>query len=164
MLIDITGQRFGRLVVVGRVENNHKGLPQWLARCDCGVDKIVLSGNLRAGRQRSCGCLNAEVRRQLGKPRAGGHGLYKSGAYRSWLKMKDRCLNTNHIHYSSYGGRGIKICEEWMDFKRFFADMGHRPEGKSLDRIDSNGNYEFQNCKWSTPKEQANNTRRKKAA
>ena len=87
------------------------------------------------------------------------HGYWKTPTYKSWTMMKQRCLNPNAVDYPRYGGRGIEVCESWMTFKMFLADMGERPTGTTLDRIDNDGNYEPGNCQWSTPKEQAQNRR-----
>lgn len=159
-LIDITGQRFGRLTVLQRLEGAKK-YSRWLCACECGREAKVLGDNLRNGRTQSCGCL------RLGCQNAFKHGASRrkkhTPEYRSWTRMLCRCLNRNHKDYHRYGGRGIAVCARWNDFASFLADMGPRPGGgRSIDRINNDGNYELSNCRWATPKEQAQNRRRRR--
>src|SRR5216684_8928189 len=159
LFIDLTGQRFGLLVVLRRVGDrippNGKPVVYWLCRCNCGTEKEILAKSLRAEATKSCGCL-------LGSP-THGHtaGMKVSRTYKSWDAMKARCLNPNNIGYASYAGRGITICPRWLGeygFEKFLDDMGERPEGTSLDRFPNrNGNYEKSNCRWATSTEQNNN-------
>jgi len=93
------------------------------------------------------------------KKKPTNHGLSRTEEYNIWSSMKQRCFNKNRLNYKNYGGRGIIVCKRWLKFENFFVDMGKRPKGKSVDRIDNNGNYEPNNCKWSTQKEQCRNTR-----
>lgn len=141
--------RYGRLTVIG----NAKG--GWLCRCDCGTEKVVRAQCLKSGATQSCGCYQRDVRQRPWK-----HGMTYKPIYRLWVSMVDRCTRQNVPNYPLYGGRGIRVCERWMTFENFYADMGDRPEGMSLDRIDSDGNYEPSNCRWATAKQQANNVRR----
>lgn len=164
-IIDLKNKTFGRLLVIGRAENNAAGRARWLCYCMCGKEKIFLSYNLLSGHSSSCGCLNREIASDNAIDRNTVHGHNESGnsspTHKSWNGMKLRCLYPNHISYKNYGGRGIKICDRWLNFSNFLEDMGERPIGKTLDRMDNDGNYEPNNCKWSTKIEQQNNRRKK---
>lgn len=144
------GQRIGRLVVVEQASQSGARYRQWLTLCDCGNTKVVHHSNLGKNTF-SCGCLHAESIQT--------HGFSKTRAYESWQGMRNRCLNPRCDSYVNYGGRGITICSRWDDFGRFFADMGERPDGLTLERLDVNGNYEPSNCCWATRAEQNRNKR-----
>jgi hypothetical protein len=158
--IDLTGQRFGRLLAERR-DHTSAGEVRWLCRCECGKSKAVRSSLLRGGITQSCGCLHRELLAAKNAQRARhGHTTYASGTYGSWSAMKTRCLNPNDSDWQRYGARGITICDRWLTFENFLADMGERPEGKTLDRYPNQaGNYEPGNCRWATPREQGRNRR-----
>lgn len=143
--VDHTGSQFGRLTVIERSGKNKHNHAIWLCLCECGNMKNVAASKLVTGATQSCGCFRAK------------HGLSKSKVYISWCNMKARCNNKNNIKYPLYGGRGIKVCKRWNDFENFLFDMGEPTEGFTLDRINNDGDYELSNCRWATPKEQANN-------
>lgn len=149
--VDISGQRYGKLVVVEKSESRGKhGEVLWLCRCDCGKDRLAIAGNLRAGTALSCGCNSYETRKL--------HGMTKTRTFKSWDSMKQRCTNPKAPDYSRYGGRGISIYSKWIEsFNNFLTDMGERPHGCSLDRKDVNGNYDQNNCRWATRSEQQRN-------
>lgn len=153
--IDISGQKVGRLLVI-EYSASSDGRKAWICDCDCGNRVEVRGVNLRLGKTRSCGCLKSErMSDGIGKT----HGMYGSRVNKSWSSMIERCTNEKNVSYKDYGGRGIKVCERWLSFENFYKDMGDRPPGMSLDRIDNKKGYEPGNCKWSTPKEQQNNRR-----
>lgn len=128
-----------------------------LVKCKCGTVKIVRICDVVSGRLKSCGCLIGESATE----RQTTHGMTGTSTWKSWISMRNRCYRKNLRAYKWYGRRGITVCDRWLhSFENFLNDMGERPIGKSLDRISSDGNYAPENCRWATPKEQANNTRR----
>ena len=155
-LIDLTGMRFGRLLVLNRGENID-GHPGWNCICDCGNTTHVLGKYLKNGKTQSCGCLHKEQLIQ----RSTTHGLYYTRQYGIWIEMKERCLNPSHPAYNLYGGRGISICSEWMNFQNFYdwANNHGYSNDLSIDRIDVNGNYCPDNCIWVDQRTQCNNKR-----
>lgn len=163
--IDLTGQTFGRLTVTGY----HGGARtpsgsithRWACRCACGAMRAIVAAKLRSGHVRSCGCLRVEMTSARFTTHGAAPVRGRSATYRSWAAMIMRCENPARWQFKYYGGRGITVCARWRaDFAAFLADMGERPEGCTLDRVDNDGNYEPGNCRWATLAEQARNSRR----
>lgn len=176
---DLTGHRFGRLTVLIR-DRVRRGHAYWRCACDCGNEASVASSALRSGNTQSCGCLHREMlhERNTGRrpepfsvkgepygsmPRATRRDARRTPAqkatYHSWYGMVRRCTNPDDAAWERYGGRGITVCERWLNYENFVTDVGEKPTGKTLDRINNDGDYEPSNVRWATPRQQARNTR-----
>lgn len=147
----MVGKKYGILEVISEIkERNKNGHILYNVKCECGKEKKVLGASLRAGTSRSCNRCHILT---------GSHGMCKSKEYKAWQSIKDRCLNVNNTNYKNYGGRGILVCDLWKNsFENFYRDMGGS-KGLTIDRIDVNGNYEKNNCRWVDEKIQARNRR-----
>ena len=142
--VDMTGLRFGKLLVVSPIPRTSPGRISWLCKCDCGNEKVIDGGSLRKGLTKSCGCFRVECKTT--------HGMNESRIYKIWENMVQRCTNEKTPGYSRYGGRGIKVCESWKSFSNFMRDMGEPGDSLQIDRIDNDKGYFPGNCRWVTCK------------
>jgi hypothetical protein len=149
--IDMTDKRYGMLVAIKRVKHKNS-LKYWLFKCDCGVEKIIDGDSARRGASRSCGCQHGANWKT--------HGMCNTPTYESWRCMIERCRDKTNASYKNYGALGITVCKRWLKFENFFADMGERKPGMTIDRLSPEANYEPANCRWATWIEQARSRRK----
>jgi len=151
------GERFGRFTIIREISKRN-GRRYFWCKCDCGAEKAVRLYSLTSGKIISCGCYNREVSKLANSK----HGLSNSRLYKIWIGMKNRCFNPNNTEYKNYGGRGIVVCQEWMQFEAFrdWAVANGYRDDLTIERINNDGNYELSNCTWITPAEQRRNTRK----
>jgi hypothetical protein len=157
------GQKFHRLTIISQAPptSGNRG-KRWVCQCECGNQTIVRNDSLKNGRSKSCGCYSSEKSKERIIKINTSHGMANTPEYKTWTGILNRCNNQKSKSYKDYGGRGIQVCESWKKFENFYKDMGKRPEGTSIDRIDVNGDYCSENCRWATRQIQNNNTRKNK--
>jgi hypothetical protein len=154
---DLTGKQFSRLYVIREsTKRGSSGEVFWFCQCSCGNFCCIEGKSLLKGNTQSCGCLNQEKRLETHKT----HGLTKDKTYNTWRGMISRCNNPNDVKYRNYGGKGITVCDRWKYFENFYVDMGIKPKGLTIERLNNKKGYSPDNCKWATYQEQSRNQRR----
>lgn len=156
---DLSGEKFGRLTATERSSNDDRSRATWKCFCECGNTIIVQATSLKTGNTKSCGCLKSDTSRELAGPLNRTHGMTRTKTHNTWTSMLQRCYYEGHKSYVDYGGRGITVCHRWMLFENFLSDMGDRPDGMVIGRINNDGNYEPGNCQWEDWFQQGNNKR-----
>ncbi len=157
---DLADKRFGDWSVKYRTESRIKNAVAWLCQCRCGTERTVYAGDLMQGKSTGCGC--TRTKKTVARSFKHGHSRRgnQTGTYETWKHMLSRCLSEDNKDYAYYGGRGVAVCERWLNFKNFLADMGERPPRLTIDRYPNPaGNYEPGNCRWATRKQQRENRR-----
>jgi hypothetical protein len=169
--INIAGNKYGKLTAISYQGNDKHGKAVWLCRCECGNEKFFVGCDLRSNKIASCGCLQKELASEYCRKNKSKHKMCDTRIYSIWVHLKERCISKKSDNFKNYGGRGITICDKWLDFEGFYEDMGRSYEehikifgenNTSIDRIDNNKSYMKDNCKWSTLIEQSNNKRNNK--